>query len=122
MRYNRHDYFRYTFKQPLPATFRIRLDDVGSKLSNEGECQLIDLSTGGAKIFSMLEFPDRAEPVILHLRFQIYERPIEVPGKIIWKQAFSHGFQYGCSFEMETKDLSEQIVHELKLLAKSERN
>lgn len=57
MRYNRHDYFRYEFNPQLPAKFRLQLDGEEKKLSNEGECELLDISTGGVKFFTFLDLP-----------------------------------------------------------------
>lgn len=117
MRYNRHDYFRYQFSPHLPATFRIRMNDAENKMSNEGQCELIDISTGGVKFFTFLDLPVRSEKLALQLEFKIYQQPLAILGNVAWKQEADRGFQYGFEFG-EEQQVDALIIEELKHFAK----
>ena len=113
MRYNRHDYFRYEFKPHLPARFRLQLDDKEKKLSNEGECELVDISTGGVKFFTFLDLPLHLKKLDLQLEFTLYQHPFEILGTVVWKQPATRGFHYGFEFN-EEQQVDALIVEELK--------
>ncbi|MDV6376947.1 PilZ domain-containing protein [Sporosarcina sp. GW1-11] len=117
MRYNRHDYFRYSFDPHLPATFRIQLTNEEKKLSNEGLCEILDISTGGVKFFTLFDLPVRSEKLALQLEFKIHEYPFEVLGNVAWKTTLDQGFQYGFDFN-EGQQVEEIIIEELKHYAR----
>ncbi|MBY0221742.1 PilZ domain-containing protein [Sporosarcina aquimarina] len=121
MRYNRHDYFRYEFNPQLPAKFRLQLDDEEKKLSNEGECELLDISTGGVKFFTFLDLPLHPKKLTLQLEFMLYQHRFEILGAVVWKQFVQHGFQYGFEFGEEQR-VDAQIVEELKKRARLEKH
>ena len=53
MKYNRNEYFRYTFEEPCDATFRLikqQEDNAEVELSKKGACKIIDISPNGLKI------------------------------------------------------------------------
>ncbi|AXH98479.1 PilZ domain-containing protein [Sporosarcina sp. PTS2304] len=113
MRYNRHDYFRYQFEPHLPATFRLQLNNEEKKLSNEGQCEILDISTGGAKFFAFFDLPVRSEKLALQLIFTIHEHVFEIIGNVAWKKADERGFHYGFDFD-EGQQVDAIIIDELK--------
>lgn len=120
MLYKRTEYFRYTFGKPLKAEMRIVVKNGVDRESSPGDCQLIDISPGGAKIFSHFDIPlDGTLPVRLHLKFKLHEEMIDLLGVIVWKKPYSEGYMYGYDFD-ENAELEKLIVEELKLRRKSE--
>ncbi|WP_301107826.1 PilZ domain-containing protein [Sporosarcina sp.] len=119
MRYNRHDYFRYEFEPRLPAKFRIQLEGEEKKLSNEGECELLDISTGGVKFFTFLNLPFQSKKLALQLEFTLHQHPFKLLGVVVWKHEAEHGFQYGFEFG-EEQQADALIIEELKLRKRTE--
>ena len=114
MLYKRTEYFRYTFGKPLEAEFRIVVKKDTDIESSPGDCQLIDISPGGAKIFAHFDIPlEGVVPVRLHLKFKLYEEMIDLQGVIVWKKPYSGGYVYGYDFDEDTH-IEKIIVEELK--------
>ncbi|MEK5040772.1 PilZ domain-containing protein [Sporosarcina sp. FSL K6-3457] len=121
MLYKRNEYFRYTFGKPLEAEFRIVVDDGPGRESRPGDCQLIDISPGGAKLFTKFNISGEHGAVRLRIKFTLLEDPIEVSGVIVWRKPYSGGYMYGYDFD-EDAMLEQVIVEELKLRRRSEIN
>lgn len=119
MLYKRTEYFRYTFGEPVEAEFRILLAAGEGQQSKLGECKLVDLSPGGAKLFSAFNIPVDGDDVRLYLKFIIHDFPIGVYGVILWKKPFGNGFMYGFEFDEDT-EVGQLIIGELKLRRRSE--
>ncbi|ARD49081.1 PilZ domain-containing protein [Sporosarcina sp. P33] len=113
MRYNRHDYFRYSFEPYIPATFRIQLNNDKKILSNEGQCEIADISTGGVKFITNLDLPVRSEVLAIQLDFTIFTHPFELFGNVVWKKVAEEGYQYGFEFG-EDQHADALIIEELK--------
>ncbi|WP_158232569.1 PilZ domain-containing protein [Sporosarcina sp. P13] len=113
MRYNRHDYFRYQFEPHLPATFRIQLNNEEKNMSNEGQCEILDISTGGVKFFTSYDLPVRSKKFTLLLEFKIHVHPFEILGNVAWRKSVVNGFQYGFDFD-EGQQVDAIIIDELK--------
>ncbi|MCG3089622.1 PilZ domain-containing protein [Sporosarcina cyprini] len=120
MQYKRTEYFRHTFDEPIEAEFRLLVGEHHSKASSPGGCQLMDISSGGAKLYTEYDIPIELHEVDLRLRFTLYEQPIEQEGKIVWKKRYQNGYQYGFDF-LEQPLNARLIVDELKLRVKSGR-
>ena len=121
MLFKRNEYFRYTFGKPLEGEFRIVIVDGEERESHPGDCQLIDISPGGAKLFAKFDIPLERGSVRLRVKFTLLEDTIEVPGVIVWRKAYSSGYMYGFDFD-EDATLEQLIVEELKLRRRSEIN
>ena len=120
MFYKRTEYFRYTFGKPLEAEFRIVVKKDTDMESSPGDCQLIDISPGGAKIFAHFDIPLEGNlPVRLHLKFKLHEKIIDLQGVIVWKKPYSGGYVYGYDFD-EDPLIEKLIVEELKLRRRAE--
>ncbi|WP_255457361.1 PilZ domain-containing protein [Sporosarcina sp. JAI121] len=119
MLYKRTEYFRYTFGKPFEAEFRIVVTNGTAKESSPGGCKLLDISPGGAKIFTNFNIPIEGESVRLHLTFTLHEEMIDLQGVIVWKKPYSDGYMYGYDFD-EDAAIEQLIVEELKLRRKSE--
>lgn len=121
MLFKRNEYFRYTFGKPLEGEFRIVIVDGEERESHPGDCQLIDISPGGAKLFAKFDIPLERGSVRLRVKFILLEDAIDVPGVIVWRKAYSSGYMYGFDFD-EDATLEQLIVVELKLRRRSEIN
>ena len=121
MLYKRNEYFRYTFGKPLKGEFRIVVEDGQGGESSPGDCQLIDISPGGAKLFAKFNIPIEHGSVRLRIKFTLLEEPIEVSGVIVWRKPYSGGYMYGYDFDEDAR-LEQVIVEELKLRRRSEIN
>ncbi|WP_394218279.1 PilZ domain-containing protein [Halobacillus trueperi] len=121
MRYKRKDYFRYEFKKPLQAFFRIHR--VGSKEVNtsKGEARIINISPQGMKLNTNLDLPhlDRHE-VKLSISFYLNEQPFHLPGTIVWKKKVA-GFNYGIYMDLDEAE-SKGLVEALKVYANNQDN
>lgn len=119
--YKRTEYFRYVFGKPHEARFRIIMEEETRKQSGVGDCSLIDLSIGGAKVFAKYNIPFTKEPIKIVIEFSLFKELIEVEGVIVWKSETQNdnGYLYGFEFEAG-EEKEELIISELKLLAKSE--
>ncbi len=113
MRYNRHDYFRYIFDPYIPATFRIRMNSDDQHLSNSGQCEIVDISTGGVKFVTHLDLPVRSKILALQLEFVVFKHPFEIFGNVAWKKQTEFGFEYGFEFGEDQK-VDALITEELK--------
>ncbi|MCG7344388.1 PilZ domain-containing protein [Sporosarcina sp. ACRSL] len=118
MLYKRHEYFRHSFGIPPKATFRIVVGEDMNE-SNPGDCLLLDISPGGTKIATDFNLPIEKGPVFMRLHFTLFETPIDIEGKIVWKKQSTGGFQYGIDF-VENPSISNLIIDELKLRRRSE--
>lgn len=113
MKYKRTEYFRFTFPKPLDAEFRLFVDQDPVRESSPGQCQLLDLSPGGAKIFTKFDIPLDQHPVSIRLHLTLVEEPLDVKGTIVWKKVVPEGFLYGID-AMDNPELSHLIITELK--------
>lgn len=119
MQYKRMEYFRHTFGTPLDAQFRIIVTEVPGKKSGLGDCTLVDLSTGGARILSEFNIPMQRELVQIELEFILNEEKINVASTVVWKKPFEGKYAYGLEFE-EGVAKETLIINELKMFRKSE--
>lgn len=89
MFYRRSESFRYTFGEPLDATFRlIKLE----QRSKPDSCLLIDISPGGMRIFSVFTMP---VGTLLELEYTLHQELLGTTGTIVWKKAHADGSMYG---------------------------
>lgn len=90
---DRMESYRYSFGKPP----EIRLE-----IQRENEVQrrifglLLDVSPGGAKIFSEHELPVGA--VAVKFFFKINHENIAASGELVWKSAISNGWVYGVEY------------------------
>lgn len=118
MLYKRHEYFRYEFKEPLEANFKMLLAE-GTFESKPGMCRLLDISPGGGKMYTNYEFPDVRGAVQIRLTCTLFKEPLMIDGQIVWKKKDKAGYQYGVDFN-ENPLMEQLIVDELKLRRQSE--
>lgn len=120
MQYKRTEYFRYTFGEPLEAKFRLAITNGIETTSGIGPCSLIDISPGGARLFTKFDIPDGQDSAKMKVTFTLSETEIDVRGKIVWKKKHRSGYLYGIDFE-EDFAKEQLIVDELKLLSRAEQ-
>ncbi|MBM7579960.1 PilZ domain-containing protein [Jeotgalibacillus terrae] len=114
MRYNRKEGFRFSFKKPIEAVFKIYELNGREVESHPGKALMHDLSPSGTKISSMLNLPvSDTDPVKIHLQFMLNEVVYEMKAELIWKRASGEEFHYGVHF-YASEDVKEDIVRQLK--------
>jgi PilZ domain len=105
--------------KPLIAEFRIVVGNRMDVESSPGECQLIDISPGGAKLFAKFDIPLERESIRLHIKFTLYKKLIDLQGVIVWKKPYSGGYMYGYDFD-DNAEIEQLIVEELKFRRRAE--
>ncbi|MDZ5713564.1 PilZ domain-containing protein [Jeotgalibacillus haloalkalitolerans] len=120
MRYNRKEGFRFAFKKPLEAAFKIYELHGREVNSHPGKALMHDLSPSGTKMSSQLNLPvsHQDEPVKIHLQFMLNEVVYEMKAELVWKRAGGNEFYYGVHF-YASDDVREEIVKQLKLFVKT---
>ncbi|MFJ7825239.1 PilZ domain-containing protein [Psychrobacillus sp. NPDC096623] len=115
MKYNRNEYFRYTFGEPCDATFRLikqHQGDAEVELSKKGACKIIDISPNGVKMFSEL-FISIEQLHYVELNFTLDTNPISMVGEFVWSHRKSFGHEYGIKL-VGDDDSEKMIIAELK--------
>lgn len=117
MQYNRKETFRHTFEDPIPATFRLMVEDENEadvEISKRGACFIVDLSPSGMRMYSDLGIP-KIPGQKLHLAIDVIlnDESLLLVGEIVWKKAHRDGNQYG--IDLKTDEMIERtIIRELK--------
>ncbi|MEK3978383.1 PilZ domain-containing protein [Psychrobacillus sp. FSL K6-2836] len=115
MKYNRNEYFRYTFEEPCDATFRLIKQSVGNaevELSKKGVCKIIDISPHGLKMFSEL-FISIDQLHHVELNFTLDTNPISMVGEFVWSHRKAFGHEYGVKLVGDSES-ERMIIGELK--------
>lgn len=115
MKYNRTEYFRFTFGEPCDATFRLIKQNEGDtevELSKKGACKIIDISPNGVKMFSEL-FISIEQLHYVELNFTLDTNPISMVGEFVWSHRKAYGYEYGIKLVGDNES-EKMIVGELK--------
>ncbi|MGR9048683.1 PilZ domain-containing protein [Halobacillus faecis] len=116
MRYKRKDYFRYDFKEPLQAYFRIHRVGIKEVNTSKGEARIINISPQGMKLNTNLDLPHQdGHEIKLSISFNLNDHPFLLPGSIVWKKKVA-GFNYGIYMDLDESE-SKRLVEELKKYA-----
>lgn len=121
MKYNRNEYFRYTFGEPCDATFRLikqRGDNTEVELSKKGACKIIDISPNGLKMFSEL-FISIDQLHHVELNFTLDTNPISMVGEFVWSHRKAFGHEYGVKLVGDSES-EKMIIGELKNRSRKE--
>ncbi|QUG40819.1 PilZ domain-containing protein [Psychrobacillus sp. INOP01] len=121
MKYNRNEYFRYTFGEPCDATFRLIKQRDGNaevELSKKGVCKIIDISPNGLKMFSEL-FISIDQLNHVELNFTLDTNPISMVGEFVWSHRKAFGHEYGVKLVGDSESES-MIIEELKKRSRKE--
>lgn len=121
MLYKRNEYFRYTFGEPLEATFRLVKgadESSNGEMSKKGKCFLIDISPHGVKMYSEL-FISIEKLSHVELEFILDESPIIRTGEFVWSRKKQAGYEYGVNFSAD-EESDNLIVNELKFRSRKE--
>ena len=118
MKYKRETAFRYTFKEPLPAFFKIVMIDQRLVETAEGFAKIIDISPRGLKLNSELNIPNiEGKRIKLCIRFTINQEDFQFVGNIMWKKHAWRTTDYG--IELLVDDSAElEIIKQLKIFSK----
>ncbi|MBN9655029.1 PilZ domain-containing protein [Halobacillus sp. GSS1] len=116
MRYKRKDYFRYEFKKPLEAFFRIHRIGKKEVHTSKGEAHIIDISPQGMKLSTNLDLPHQdGHEVKLSISFYLNSQHFLLPGTIVWKKKIAQ-FNYGIYMDLDEAE-SKALVEALKSYA-----
>lgn len=120
MQYNRSESFRYQFKIPLAANFKIlmngRIDGIDQAIYR---CTIHDISPRGMRMFSDLILGEHNKILQVEVQFILDEVAITAVGDIVWERPFANGKMCGLIFRNQPK-LEEVIISGLKARRRKE--
>ena len=119
MVFKRTEGFRFTFAQPLPASFVIYENGNPQEIERQKHtCEIVDISPRGMKMFSYIEIGEHTNKQ-LEMHFILDSAPIKAFAEIVWVKPMGKNFQYGLIIENQP-EVEELIVSELKIRRKKE--
>ena len=119
MQFKRHESFRYTFGQPIPALFKIISINGREVNSAPGKAAIVDISPEGIRMTSELNIPDiKSNHPILSISFSINEQSFNLNGSIMWEKEWKNTTEYGINLLVE-ESVKNDIVGELKIYSKN---
>lgn len=110
MQYRRKESFRFTFDTPQSAVVQLRANE-SSRLTYT--CDLIDISAGGARLFSPIRLDEYTSEEIVELVVILFKKELVIPGEIAWKRPSRDGTLFGMHFSHDKKQ-KQNIISELK--------
>lgn len=114
MQYKRHESFRYTFNEPLIATFKLIVEKDGEFVeTKQSDALLINLSPNGARIKTGLDLPVEHGNYLLDLQINLNQTLITMLGKPVWKRKEFGQYVYGLE-AIEDDKTKKMIIKELK--------
>ncbi|MGR3763645.1 PilZ domain-containing protein [Rossellomorea sp. NS-SX7] len=114
MQYKRHESFRYTFNEPINATYRLIIEKNGELVeTKQSDALLIDLSPNGARMKTALDLPIEHHTYLLDLHFTLNQSVITMLGKPVWKRKDIGQYMYGIE-ALEDEKTKQVIIKELK--------
>lgn len=117
-RFQRKESFRYEFKEPIPAMFKIVQIDEHKVSSSTGEAKIIDLSPSGMRLNSHLKIYKVDDKTIeLFISFQLNDEPIDVKGEILWKKNKGMSMDYGITL-ITDESMERELIFQLKQYAR----
>jgi len=114
MLFKRDESFRFTFENPVKATFKVlRLNQLNNGLK-EGSALIIDLSPNGLRLSSSLDLPINEKNIVLMISFVLNAQPLSIMAEPIWKKRTSAtSFSYGL-VGVNDEETKSMIITELK--------
>lgn len=116
MRYRRHETLRYSFEQPVEATYKIIKVGGRSIQSSMGEAHILDLSPGGMKISSPFHI-SLEKKVQFFVETSIAGIDLAITANGIWCKKVRGRYHYGLDF---LEDYHEDVVKALKEYRKNQ--
>lgn len=121
MVFKRTEGFRFTFGKPIAASFVFLVDGKPDTVESvKYECEIIDVSPHGMKMFSNKEIGEHNNRLVqFEVHFILDEVLIKAIGEIVWVKPYGNRIQYGLIFEKQDA-VEDLIVSELKVRRKKE--
>lgn len=94
---NQRNYFRYTFLQPVEATFTIESVNNRKLQENVNPMKILDAGPTGLRILAQVKMTVR-EDVLYSFDFTLDGQRYVVPGKVVWQGFVDNGYAYGVHF------------------------
>lgn len=107
---NRRLYFRIPLSKKIPVS--VRMNGLLTSWSDE-DCQLVNLSAGGANIITSLNLPPSHPDITIVLPLTLLHMEHTFEAKIVWKNEIRSLFQYGLQWFNMDPARREQLVREL---------
>lgn len=105
--YRRKESFRFTFDSPETAMLQFSGNESDSSIFT---CDLVDISPGGARLFTIARF-DQYSPTAIQLMFTLFKKELTIEAEIVWKRPSRNGTLIGLQFLKNETD----VITELKL-------
>ena len=112
MQYRRKESFRFTFDTPQSAVVQLRASE-SNRLTYT--CDLIDISSGGARLFSPIRLDEYTSDGNVELVVTLFKKELVIPGEIVWKRPSKDGTLFGMHFSHDKKQ-EHDIISELNVL------
>ena len=121
MQFKRSEGFRYDFRNPLHATYKVLVNGIAESVDQPiYECQIHNISPNGMKMYSEKSFDEHSNKMLqLEIHFILDEVVITAVGNIVWEKSYIKGKLYGLNFMNQPK-LEELIISELKARRRKE--
>jgi hypothetical protein len=120
MLYKRDEPFRFTFGNPIDATFKILKINEISGLTKEGKAVIMDLSPNGVKLSSTLDLPITEKQFLLEISFTLNTEKMTMMAEPKWKKRAPHSsFIYGM-VGLDDDETKKIIIEELKEYARKQ--
>ncbi|WP_308638341.1 PilZ domain-containing protein [Paenibacillus silvisoli] len=117
MTYNQREHFRVYLQIPLAAMCRIV--GIANKPSetNYAQIALKDISLGGARMHSKLDFPLHAN-LLLEISFTVIEQKYKILGTIVRKTLVNSSlYEYGIKFIIADASTEQQFMKHLNIFS-----
>ncbi|GIM47281.1 hypothetical protein DNHGIG_28300 [Collibacillus ludicampi] len=101
---NRREYFRVAINEKV--LFRL---DIAGNLTSWGECILVNISAGGAKVLTNLDFPENVRVIV---SFSL-ENQYTLVAEVVWKNKIHTIYQYGLKWCNISEPVREKLLREL---------
>ena len=123
MAFKRQEGFRFSFGEPLDASFVVLLDGKTESLDRSRfNCKVLDISPRGMKILTGENLSNyAANNVQAEIYFALDTTEIKAIADVVWSKPFGSNFQYGLVFEKQPI-VEELIIEELKIRRRKEIN
>ena len=119
MNFKRQEGFRFVFNETIDAKFRLKVD--GTFNSETYDCEILDVSPRGIKMFSEAKIGEYLDNTTLQIevQFVLDVTMICATGEIVWDKPYANGSQLGVQF-YPREDIDELIISEMKRRRKKE--
>jgi c-di-GMP-binding flagellar brake protein YcgR len=109
---DKRSYDRLDFPKPLYSYMKI-IEVEGKEVeSNQALIYTRDISGGGMRFMSHLNFPVHSKVITLHFELPFLDQLSRLQGQIVWKKRFNdHLYEYGVKFTKTDVSFLHKLVY-----------